>query len=124
MVFRGDNVKDQTGELAVYSEQQASASNMAAAKILAVVGRFKDCIAIDIDAQSAYTQAELKGPPCYVSLPKDQWPKHWHVLPFDDPVCPLRVALYGHKRAQNYWEWHAQVKLKITCFIKQPGWEN
>ena len=107
VVFRGDGVKDQTGDLAVFSQQQASASNMAAAKVLAVVARFKGCSAIDTDAQSAYTQAELQGPPCYITLPKEQQPKSWSKLSYNDPVCQMRVALYGHPRAQNYWEWHA-----------------
>ena len=40
VVFRGDNVKDESGYLAVFSEQGTSASNLEAAKFLDAIARF------------------------------------------------------------------------------------
>ena len=85
-MFRGDQVKDQTGDLAVFSEQAASASHMSAAKLLSIIARMPGCSAFDFDAVSAYTQVELKGCPTWISLPKDQWPSEWMKLPWEPMV--------------------------------------
>ena len=43
LVFRGDQVRDETGYYAVFSEQGTSASRMAAANMLDALGRMPDC---------------------------------------------------------------------------------
>ena len=59
-VFRGDQVRDETGHLAVFTEQSASASSMSAAKMLDAIGRFPGCASQDSDANKAYTQVLFK----------------------------------------------------------------
>eukprot|EP00973_Karenia_brevis_P012792 1738005-Karenia_brevis.AAC.1 len=41
------------------------------------LGRMPGMSAEDADAASAYTQAELRGPPAWITLPRDRWPKEW-----------------------------------------------
>ena len=61
------------------------------------------------DAEQAYTQAKLGAEePTYVIIPKEQWPAHRYFDPetkkkprFTDPVCPSKLALYGHPKSGN-----------------------
>ena len=55
LVFRGDQVRDETGYYAVFSEQGTSASHMAAAKMVDAIGRMLGHKAEDTDAVGAYT---------------------------------------------------------------------
>ena len=57
VVFRGDNVKDESSYLAVFSAQGASASHLAAAKFLDALARMPSNDGIDDDATGSYTQA-------------------------------------------------------------------
>ena len=91
------------------------------------------CSGEQADAPSAYTQCELGAetpgvfPTTWITLPFEQWPKAWKDRkaknPKFDPVCPLRLSLYGHPMAGVFWERHCQVKLKEAGFAPIPGWE-
>ena len=59
VVFRGDNVKDESGFYAVFSEQGTSASHLAAAKFLDAISRLPGNAGEDSDATGAYTQVTL-----------------------------------------------------------------
>ena len=63
VVFRGDAVKDQTGHLAVFTEQGAFASQMAAAKFLDTIARMPGNSGASNDAVSAYTQVLMSEAP-------------------------------------------------------------
>ena len=56
VVFRGDQVKDETGFHAVFTEQGASASQVAAAKFLDTIARMPGMGGQAADAVKAYTQ--------------------------------------------------------------------
>ena len=60
IVLRGDNVKDEEGFYAVFSEQGTSASQLSAAKFLDAIARCPGCKGEDSDAVGAYTQVVLK----------------------------------------------------------------
>jgi hypothetical protein len=96
IVFRGDIVKNQDGPYAVFTEQDASASHMAAARAPGNYGE-------DSGAVGAYTQVrfadapKLLGKPVlitdtWVKLPPHRRPKSWEHI--QDPVCPLNLNLY------------------------------
>ncbi len=57
--FRGDIVKDENGHFAVFTEQGASASHMAAAKFMDAIARMPGNDGEDSDAVGAYTQVAL-----------------------------------------------------------------
>lgn len=54
--FRGDQVRDEEGFYAVFSEQGTSASRQEAANMMDAIGRMPDHDGEDSDARSAYTQ--------------------------------------------------------------------
>ena len=121
VVFQGNEVRDESGFLAVFSEQGTSASHMAAAKFLDAIARCHDCDGQDCDAVSAYTQADLVGEETWVSLPPDQWPAHWKGM--HQPYCKLKKALYGHPKAGLYWEQHCKKAVLNAGFEPVQGWE-
>ena len=108
VVFRGDQVRDEAGFYAVFSEQGTSASHLAAAKFIDAISRFPDCDGENADASSAYTQVRFEDliadghdiPETWTSLPKHIRPPSWANIP--DPVCRLEVNLYGHPLAGLY----------------------
>ena len=51
----------------------------------------------------------------------EAWPKEWHHLPYDDPVCPLVLALYGHPDSEGYWEQHCVVLSVYVDDSKMAG---
>ncbi len=61
LVFRGDIVKDENGQFAVFTEQGASASHMAAAKFVDAISRLSGNSGEDSDAVGAYTQVAFKS---------------------------------------------------------------
>ena len=127
-VFRGDNVKDQDGTYAVFSEQGTSASHIAAAKFIDAVARFPGNSGEDADATGAYTQVSLESMtdvfpvPTWIRLPKYRQPKWWRDK-FDNPVVPLKVALYGHPLAGLLWEKHCVRQLRKLGWKPVEGWE-
>ena len=60
VVLRGDQIRDETGYFAVFSEQGTSASHLAAAKFLDAIARFPGNSGSDSDAIGAYTQVPLQ----------------------------------------------------------------
>ena len=84
IVFRGDNIKDEDGCKALFTDQGTSSSHMTATKFLDIVSRLPGCCGEDSDATSAYTQIILENankllgtgaiPKTYVSLPRNKWP--------------------------------------------------
>ena len=128
VVFRGDTVRDETGAFAVFSEQSASASHLAACKMLDAIARFPGCSGEDSDADSAYTQvpweefAKLLGleggkellAQTYIALPESRRPKSWSHI--KDLVCLLKRNLYGHPLAGLVWEKFATSNIFVSLF--------
>lgn len=102
-VLGGHNVRDASGYLGVFSEQGTSASLMPTAKMIDALARCPEMEGYEMDAQSAYTQADLGGPPTYIILPRHRWPKEWHGK-YDKPCVKYLKALYDHPNAGLYWE--------------------
>ena len=133
VVFRGDQTKDEDGFFAVFSEQGASASHIAAAKFLDAIARCPGCDGEDSDAIGAYTQVVLKEAhiilggaennyiETWISLPRDRRPKHWDNI--EKPVCKLRLNLYGHPMAGLIWEKWCDKAITDSGFTKIAGWE-
>ena len=83
------------------------------------------------DAEQAYVQAELKGPPTWVCLPEELWPDSWYVdgktrkVPrYRKPVVRLHKALYGHPDSGSYWEMHCDSCLKAVGFETIDSWPS
>ena len=95
VVFGGNDVRDQNAEAAFFQDLGSSPATMEASKFCDLYSLLKGNDAQQADAVSAYTQATLDSAnPTWVRIPAYARPKAWdHIV---DPVCPLRLALYGH----------------------------
>ena len=60
VVLRGDIVKDDSGSYAGFTEQESSASQMTAAKVMDIISRLPGCTGHAADAVSAYTQVKME----------------------------------------------------------------
>ena len=132
MVFRGDIVKDADGFYAVFSEQGTSSSHMAATKFMDALARCPGNDGEDSDAIGAYTQVRLddvdrilgKGNvmiDTFVSLPRYLWPQSWIDKCIENPYCPLKVNLYGHKLAGLLWQRWSEDKIINECGLAKVG---
>ena len=136
IVFRGDIVKNEQGNFAVFTEPGASASHLAAAKFMDAISRLPGNSGEDSDAVGAYTQvkldevAELLGVPglvtkTWVSLPRHKWARDgsWKHVEDHNPVVPLELNLYGHPLAGLLWEKYQEKALLSLGFEKVLSWE-
>ena len=81
VALRGDNVKDDTGGHAVFTEHGTSASRMTAAEVLHTISRLPVMSVEANDAVSAYTQFKMSDVPRLLKLPKTECPTGWIGLP-------------------------------------------
>ena len=102
---------------------------MASSAALMEAGKFIDAISLlpgfegtQADAKQAYTQCELGGDDTWIFLPRDQWPDEWKR--YRNPVCRLRLALYGHPLSGAYWGAHCIKQLYSVGFIAIPAWDG
>ena len=121
VVCQGNNVRDENGLAALFTEAASSASQIEASKMIDAISLLPDCSGSQADAVSAYTQAKLYGDgrvtkiDTWVELPREQWPKEW-VGQRKRPVVPLRLALYGHPLSGYFWEQHCTKSLMDVGF--------
>ena len=90
------------GSYAVFTEQGSSASQVAAAKVMAIISTLPGCAGQVADAVSSYTQVKMEDaskllkipksecPDIWIRLPWHKWPKSWSSI--EDPV-PLERNL-------------------------------
>ena len=116
VVFQGNQVKDQFGDWAIFQEIASAPASIAAAKAADAYGLLHGNGVEQCDAEQAYIQSKLRGDPTWVSLPEEEWPKHWKGK-YTHPVCPLVLSLYGHPASGAYWEQHCEAKLKQVGFV-------
>ncbi len=106
VVFRGNDVKNQNWETAMFQDMGSSPATMEAAKAADAYGCFPGHNIEQADAEQAYVQAPLRGPTTWISLPRDQWPPEWEGM--RRPVVIMRLALYGHPDSGTFWEEHCE----------------
>ena len=124
IVVGGHNIKTATGDWAIFTEVGSTPSTMAAARTgLAISALLPNTKVKQSDCIRAYIQSTLKGPKTFVSLPRDWWPVGWDE--FKDPVCELRLALYGHPTAGDCWHDKLDtILVKHQGFDKIDGWPS
>ena len=81
VVRRGDIVKDDSGSLAVFTEQGSSASQMTAAKVMDIISRLPGCSGQAADAVSAKTQVRMEDAPKLLKIPNSECSDIWIRLP-------------------------------------------
>ena len=114
-VFQGNQVRDENADHAIFAELGSSPARMEAGKIIDVFGSQPGYAKQQADARQAYTQALFEGIATWVRLPRNRWPKSW--TNYRDPVCPLRLALYGHPDSGGIWEKHCTKQLRSIGWV-------
>ena len=114
-VFQGNKVSDENDDHAIFAELGSSPASMEAAKIIDVFGSQPGYPKQQADARQAYTQALLTGIETWVRLPRSRWFKERSGM--KDPVCPLRLALYGHPDSGGIWEQHCAKQLGTVGWV-------
>ena len=114
-VFQGNNVKDESSDVALFAELGSSPANMEAGKSLDACGSMPGNRISQGDGKQAYTQALMKGIRTWIRLPRNRWPKEW-VGKYHDPVVPLVFALYGHPDSGGLWQLHCEKALMAVGF--------
>ena len=108
VVFRGDQVKDETCYCAVFIEQGASASQMAAAKFLDTIARMPGMKGQAADAVKAYTQVPSINAPALLELPENECLETWISLPPsrqpDSWKSKTRCAHYREISMDTRWQ--------------------
>jgi len=122
VVFQGNNVKDENWDVALFQELSSCPATMEAAKAADCYGLFPGHAVEQADAEQAYTQAKLGGTPTWVRLPPDARPAAWAGM--RDPVCPMRLALYGHPDSGGFWEKHCTAHLLKQGFVEIDEWRS
>jgi hypothetical protein len=122
VVFRGNDVRDENWDVAMFQELSSTPATMEGAKAADCYGLFPGHTVEQADAEQAYTQSKLGGIPTWVRLPPEQWPAHWKGV--KDPVCPLVLALYGHPDSGGYWERHCEAHLRKIGFVEVEAWRS
>ena len=127
-------VKDDSDSYAVFTEQDTSASQMTAAKVMDVIARQPGCAGQTADAVSAYIQVKMEDAPWIIIIPKSEcpeiwirlsrhkWPKSWSSTE-EDPVVPLERNLYDHSLTRHLWEKQFEKVLLEHGWWKVPNWE-
>ena len=110
----------------LFNDGGSSASFLTASKALDAISLLPGNDGEQSDAPQAYTQcklgAETQGhAETCVTLPEHARPDDWKK--FRDPVCPLRLSLYGHPLSGVFWERHCHARLKEAGFVQVQGWE-
>ena len=121
-VFRGNDVRDQNWEAAMFQELGSSPAALEAGKSADLHGLFPGHDVEQCDAEQAYPQSLLGGTETWVALPRDRWPASWKRM--KAPICPLRLALYGHPDAGGYWELHCERHVLSVGFVRVGDWRS
>ena len=99
-MLRGDILKDDSGDYAVFTEQGASASHMTENNVLDITSRLPEHSGQASDALSAHSPVKMKDAPellqlsedcpkIWIMFPKARRPQNWDSL--DNPVVPLEL---------------------------------
>ena len=106
IVFRGDTVRDEHNQPAIFQDLASSApSSLAGLNLVVAPSWVNGHKCSPWDCVKAYVQSELKTVcPTYVVLPPELTPKKFqHVV---QPGAPLKRSLYGHPESSAHWQRH------------------
>ena len=122
-VLSGDAIKTASGDWAIFNELGSVPANMTACRaLLAAYCMTEGASLLQSDCIKAYVQAEMKGPPTFVRLPRDWWPEAWKGM--RDPVCRLLRAVYGHPQSGDIWADKLTAELVKEGFQVVEAWPS
>ena len=126
VVFGGDNIKTADGDFAIFSDVGTTPSNMVSARAaMAISCMIPGMRRLQSDCIQAFTPAPMDpNLPTYISLPRVWWPQSWIDKGMKDPVCPLRLALYGHPKSGDLWHKKLEDVLLKNGFETMADWPS
>ena len=74
IVLGGHNIKNSVGDYALFQDVGSTPSTMTAARIALAMAALFGLDAEQTDCIHAYVQANLEGPPTFITLPREWWP--------------------------------------------------
>eukprot|EP00972_Heterocapsa_arctica_P021647 3182846-Heterocapsa_arctica.AAC.1 len=89
-VFRGDRVKDEYYQAAIFNELSSTPATLEASKAVDAYGLMPGHSIGQCDAEQAYVQSKLGGITTWVTLPRERWPDSFKG--FQEPVVILRLS--------------------------------
>ena len=106
IVFRGDAVKDESNQAAIFDELAASApTTLCGLNLMIAFGLQQNHKTSASDAVKAYVQSTLSSSQqTYVQLPYELIPPHARGM--HQPCAPLVKSVYGHPLASASWQLH------------------
>ena len=124
-VFAGNNVQISSGQPVweLYQEVSQTPAAMQTVRAALAVAGLKGFTPKVRDARQAYLQSRIDTPDrpaTWVRLPKAWWLASWHGL-YRDPVCRLRLALYGHPGSGALRDKHLSTILTRLRWVRQDA---
>ncbi|CAE8734045.1 unnamed protein product, partial [Polarella glacialis] len=116
IVFLGNNVRDEDGQVALLGDLSSAPVTMEASRMCDAFGLLSGHAIEQADAEQAYIQSSLGGTETYIRLPKELQPDRWKHM--RNPVCKLVMSLYGHPDAGGFWQAHCTNALESVGFIE------
>ena len=102
IVFRGDNVRDECGEYAVFQEIRVTPTGISGVNLNLMYGSLKGHHTSQSDVVKAYVQSWLDTVhPTYVELPAELVPEQFAHI--HRPCVRLYKSLYGHPESGGHW---------------------
>ena len=114
VVLRGNDIKDQSFEVALFQEMATTPTTLEASRFCDLLGLLPGNATQGRDVEQAYLLAKMKGPATYVMLPKELWSDQMHYMRM--PVVLLERALYGHPLAGAFWHQYCAKICKTAGF--------
>ena len=108
IVFRGNDVKDQNWDVAMFQELVTTPTTLAASRYSDLLSCLPGNGVEGRDVRQAYLQADMEGTPTYIVLPKELWTPEMYAMKC--PVFRLEKALYGHKNSGAFWQMYCNEK--------------
>ncbi|CAE8592117.1 unnamed protein product [Polarella glacialis] len=123
IVFLGNNVRGEDGQIALFSDLSSAPVTMEASRMCDAYGLLSGHTIEQADAEQAYIQSSLGGTETYIRLPRELQSPGWKHL--KDPVCKLVMSLYGHPDAGGFWQAHCKQALESVGFIEvSEAWQS
>ena len=101
MVLRGNDIEDQSFEVAIFQEMATRPTTLEASRFCDLLGLLEGNVTDCRDVEQAYLLADMKGPATYIVLPEELWSTAMYkmctpVLLLEDVVwAPACRSLFG-----------------------------